>query len=673
MSKKENIRLIKERIADEPGFAVACMLEILKAQTAEEQSVGVTHEENGVGFSSFDAPFLTEMCDVFETRGRLSDKQMACVQKGMKKYARQLLDGNPPKAVDVIVESKDQKAERRKKEKEEYMKKVSEASKPSVSLIDKSTMKIVFPYDLNTIAIVKTLSGRRFVNDGPYDKYWTAPLSSESVETLMNKTEIPISEEIKSWYIRLQGRKNRKIDLIDVEGVIDGILRPFQHEGVSFIESRDGRALLGDEMGLGKTIQAITWMALHRDKLPAVVICPASLKENWKREVNQWCPKQDVVVINGECDGELPLFKNTIYIINYDIIADKRKKIGKKTVRIENTGWMSSLIKLNPRIVVLDESHYIKNQKAYRTIDVSALAKKAEHLICMSGTPIINRPIEMYNTISLIDPTMFPSFFQYAQRYCGATHNGYGWDFKGATNTEELHNKLTESIMVRRLKKDVMKDLPPKVRTVIPLKLDNMKGYQLAESTACDGLGDKNGADALVEMEMLKQMCVEGKMKQAIEWIRNFIDQEKLVVFCHHKKVVDQLMKEFKDVAVKVDGGTQHRQEAVDAFQNDPSVKLFVGTLAAIEGLTLTAASSTCFLELWWSPGSHDQGEDRVHRIGQEADSVNAYYLVGVDTVEEDIAELLDQKRSVLASVLDGVDVEESSLLLELLKRFENR
>lgn len=959
---------IKDRINEEPGFAIACMLLIYQGQTKEEQEVGIAWAHNKSGFNAFDAPFLTEMCDLYKSTKRFSEKQMQATQGKMRKYHKQIDKCGIPKPVKVTVETPAQNKERRQKERDEYRRKIADASKPQVSLKDKTTMRIVFPYDLNTIAIVKKLSGRRFKNNDPFDKHWLAPLCAESVEILMNETGIPVSEEIKTWYQRLQARKKRKIDLIDIEGVINGILYPFQHEGVSFIESRDGRVLLGDEMGLGKTVQALTWIALHPEKLPAVVVCPASLKLNWEREIKQWCPKQDIVVINGKKKGELPNFRKAIYIINYDILSSwvadltklkpkilvldecfpyetkidteegpmqigdlvekkknvkvysfskgkivlcsisryikNKKKNGllkihhsngsfvctpnhkiwecsdgsyKMAERLKSGDVLCSLpnrvhdnlstkesgtkilfnpmlsqvesksttnkgkniytrtksedkcgqesekhqtprqfseneetepgpffqregeeskhetkreifhratrrerksdnaskktseaikssngicnqdcqgqrqIPLSPssllrrysstekesinrsrrritqnqeaevyrspenrsfefarveRIEVLEREdsrgcgnsvekdqyvynleieethnyfsegvlvsncHYIKNQKAQRTKTVNKLAGGIPHLICLSGTPIINRPIEMFNSIKLIEPSLFPSFFQYAQKYCGATHNGYGWDFGGATNTEELHNKLTGSVMLRRLKSEVLKDLPAKIRTVIPLTLDNRKEYEKAKQETRDDIGGADGADALVAIEKLKQVSIKGKMKQAIQWIHNFIDQEKLVVFCHHKDVVDELMKEFKDIAVKVDGGTKHRQKAVDAFQNDPSIKLFIGTLAAIEGLTLTAASSTCFLELWWSPGKHDQGEDRVHRIGQEADSVNAYYLVGVDTIEEDIAELLDEKRGVLASVLDGVEVEESSLLTELLKRF---
>jgi SWI/SNF-related matrix-associated actin-dependent regulator 1 of chromatin subfamily A len=302
-------------------------------------------------------------------------------------------------------------------------------------------------------------------------------------------------------------------------------------------------------------------------------------------------------------------------------------------------GWASVLKKLRPKTVVVDECHYIKNSKALRTRAVIQLCRIAEHVICLSGTPIINRPIEMFNAIQAIEPGIFPSFWEYAQRYCGATHNGFGWDFGGAENTDELHMKLTRTIMLRRLKKDVLQDLPEKVRSVIPLSLSNRSEYNRASADFLGWLESQEGgkdkmasaerAETLVRLEKLKQLCVQGKYKGCVEWIENYLEQEeKLVVFCTHKAVVQKLASHFKARGVVLDGETapSQRQVVVDRFQNDPSIKLFIGNIkAAGIGITLTAASATCFLELGWTPGEHDQAEDRVHRIGQKSDSVNAY------------------------------------------------
>ena len=364
------------------------------------------------------------------------------------------------------------------------------------------------------------------------------------------------------------------------------------------------------------------------------------------------------VMGTGESDG------SDLTIINYDILDS----------------WMPILKGIKFKTLIIDECHYIKNSKAQRTKAVRKLAKKIPHVIALSGTPITNRPIEFFNTLNIIKPEKFPAFWGYAMEYCAPKHNGWGWDFTGASNTKKLHEELVSSIMVRRRKDQVLQDLPEKVRTVIPMELDNRKEYYKAQNDFLSWLREEEGVEAaikasraqvLVQIERLKQLAAQGKIKGAVGWIKDFLDSDqKLVVFCVHKNIVDLLMKEFKGMVVKIDGSvpTDKRLQIVEQFQTDDKIRLFVGNIrAAGVGITLTAASNTCFLELGWTPGEHDQAEDRVHRIGQEASSVNAWYLRADGTVENDIAHLIDKKREVIANVLDGHDVDEKKILTELL------
>ena len=288
--------------------------------------------------------------------------------------------------------------------------------------------------------------------------------------------------------------------------------------------------------------------------------------------------------------------------------------------------------------------------------------------------------------LNALCPERFPSFWNFAQRYCGAKSNGWGWDFSGSSNTDELHSILTNSIMVRRLKKDVLKDLPPKTRTVLPVEI-NLSDYKKAEQDFLSYVARLRGATAaekrdsraegLAKVERLKQAAAVGKIGEAIDWIQDYLESgRKLVVFAIHKFILDILEKKFKKICVRVDGSTaqSQRQVCVDAFQSNDDIKLFLGNIkAAGVGLTLTAASDTLTLELGWTPGTHDQAEDRVHRIGQEADSVNAYYLIAKDTIEEDIAELLDAKRDVLSNVMDGKSARQGELLTVLMERYINK
>lgn len=454
----------------------------------------------------------------------------------------------------------------------------------------------------------------------------------------------------------------------------------YQKLGVGFIESRNGRCILGDSMGLGKTAQSLAYLQLHLECRPVIIICPSSLKLNWAKEIFMWtekCKANEVYILSGRtkksCEevsikgsGRLVLTpcnlpKTGIVIINYDVVPD----------------WLSLLKGLKAGIVLTDESQYLKTKKAARTKSVIALAKTIPKNIAMTGTLIENRPGEAYNVINMVDPTLFPSEWKFKNRYCDPKFNGYGWDFNGASNIPELHNKIS-NICIRRLKEDVLKDLPPKVRIVVPLEIDNRKEYLKAESNLIQWIKANKGlkkaeqaskVEALARINELKQLTAEGKLESCLNWIEDYLSEGgKLVVFCVHTKMINAVYEEFKSCAVKVDGSVkdEKRNDAVEAFQNDPKVKLFVGQLkAAGVGLTLTKASATCFLETGWNPAEHDQAEDRVHRIGQTADSVYAYYLMGSNTIDVEIAGLIDRKRKVVSAVLDGKEVDADSNLLD--------
>lgn len=440
------------------------------------------------------------------------------------------------------------------------------------------------------------------------------------------------------------------------------------------------------EMGLGKTVLALTWLRLHPEIRPAIVVCPASIKINWAREASRWLDKSDrVQIISGKPNGNTKPSGNVI-IINYDILSDETgPDPTNKGRRIPiSYGWWKYLRIIKPKALVLDESQFLKNHKAQRTQAVQDLARGVPHVLAMSGTPILNRPIEFYNTIKLIRPELFPSGWDFTQRFCARHNTGFGTDVSGASNTQELHRILTDTIMSRCLKKDVLHDLPAKIRSVLPLEITNRKEYNEATADFLGWLERKEGAEAadraagaeaLVAIGKLKQLAARGKIKAAKAWISDIIDSgEKLILFAVHHWVVDEIMKEFKAQAVQLTGKeTQvQRQAAVDTFQNDDKVRLFVGNIqAAGVGITLTAATQVAFLELGWQPGAHDQAEDRAHRIGQGM-VVNIYYLVAEGTIEEDIAQLIDEKRTTLASVLNGRQPEKTEMLKELLARMRH-
>jgi SWI/SNF-related matrix-associated actin-dependent regulator of chromatin subfamily A-like protein 1 len=445
-------------------------------------------------------------------------------------------------------------------------------------------------------------------------------------------------------------------------------LLPFQRAGVEFIEKALGMngtiqgVLVGDSMGLGKTIQSIGYMALHSEKRPVLVVCPASLKLNWQREIKKWlATKETISIITGTGNQFAQVFGASVVIINYDILGK----------------WIDILTKCNFQLMIVDECHLCKNPKAIRSAAVKAMSKVIPQAIYLSGTPIVNRPVELFPVLNMIDPASWPKFTSYAYRYCEAGNNGWGWSANGASNLEELHG-LIKPFVIRRTKEQVLTELPPKRKATIVMQFDE-KQRQAYWDALQAVMSSSKPAEQLRLIEASKQAAVKGKLPAAIDWIDNFIETEKLVVFCTHNFTVDALMAKFGDKAVRLTGSEnlKEREIAVDSFQNDNNIRLFVGNvIAAGTGITLTAASNVAFLEYPWQPGAVSQSSDRVHRIGQ-TDSVTIWFLIADDTIEEKIVELLNSKAEVLDIVHDGAVFEEhqisimGELMTEIKAKFQ--
>lgn len=468
---------------------------------------------------------------------------------------------------------------------------------------------------------------------------------------------------------------------------LGGTLRPFQEAAVAYaLNAR--QCFLAEEMGLGKTVEALATLKAA-DAFPAVVVCPASLKYNWLRETQKWLPGVKAVVLNGKTPARSEVAGFDVVILNYDILGK----------------WLEILKALHPKAVVLDESHYIKNHKAKRTEAAQELCKGAEYRIFLTGTPILNRPQELLSQLSAMGKLNdLGGFWHFAKRYCQAFKGRWGWDFSGSAHLDELNVKMRATCYVRHEKKDVLTELPEKTRTTIPIEIDNRAEYEEAEADVIEYAGylaaqdkafqnsikhlDKKErqeavtrrmqdasykaqkAEQLVKIEVLKQVTAKGKMAAIKDWIESFVDSgEKLVVFGWHKTVVDAIADLCKCKQITGDTSAEARQKAVDEFQNDPEVKVIACNIqAGGVGLTLTAASNVAFLEFGWNPGTMDQAEDRVHRIGQTY-PVNIWNLAGINTIDEDIIGLIESKRSVVNATTNGTSGSDVSSLINSLKK----
>lgn len=435
---------------------------------------------------------------------------------------------------------------------------------------------------------------------------------------------------------------------------------PYQKVGVAFLNKVDGVGMVGDSMGLGKTLQAIGYTSLNN--LHTVIVCPASLKYNWKKEIEKFTDKTAVVLTEFESDTLNPKNKMADYvIINYEQLEKYEKY----------------LMKAKFDCVILDESQYIMNLQAKRTKAVFKYFKKCKHRLCLSGTPIKNRPLEFYAQLKFLRPDQFSNKMKYALRYCDAKETPFGWDMRGSSNLDELNRKIAP-FYIRRLKHEVLKELPPKTVTVLDLEMgvtekaeynkiqrdfnkflqENWNQYgNTYEERRIDGAH-------LAKLVELKQFCSKIKVQKVVEFVKEFIDSSenrKIIVFSQFIATQKALRDAFPGNSVSLLGedSAEKRNEAVEKFQTDPNIRVFVGsTIAAGVGLTLTAADTVVFADLMWSPADHEQAADRVHRISQE-NPVFIYYMVYKDSIESMIWSVIGNKLSILTKTLDGKELKE--------------
>lgn len=463
------------------------------------------------------------------------------------------------------------------------------------------------------------------------------------------------------------------------------LTKPFRYqiEGCNRLEDFNGRGLIADEPGLGKSLQALLYAYNNPQLRPVVVVCPASLKWNWAQELERHFGTTAVVLGGTKRPAKRHWRKHQFAIVNYDILGETRRQKGGK-------GWGEYLTWLQPKLIVLDESHYLANRTSLRTRWVRQLCVGVNHVIALSGTPIVNLPKELWPTLNILRPDLYPNFFPFGHRYCGAVKNFWGWTFDGATNTQELNKQLLHHCMIRRTQKEVLKDLPKMVRGVVPLEITHPEQYQEAVDDFATWL-DKHlpdrkaralKAEAVTQLGYLKRLAAKLKMPAVLDHLGNYYEgsDHKFLVFAVHKEIVAQLADRFRNHCVILTGDTpaKHRKAVVKEFQTNPKKRVFIGNIkAAGVGLNLTAARSVWFAEMDWVPGNHTQAEKRAHRIGTEF-SINAYYLVARGTIEENLCRIIQAKQKTIREAIDGTKGGEKldvydQLLAELYSRRDEK
>ena len=420
--------------------------------------------------------------------------------------------------------------------------------------------------------------------------------------------------------------------------------------------------ILADDMGLGKTTSTII-AALESGSKKVLIICPATLKINWKREIENYSDKTIYIAESKNFSTEADFV-----IINYDIIKnfhDTKKKND------------SQVLAAKFDLVIIDEAHYIKNATAQRTKLINDIVKNTERLWLLTGTPMTSRPIDYFNLLNIIDSPVAKNWMAYAIRYCSGYQFNVGgrkvWNVTGASNLEELRDR-TLGLTLRRLKENVL-DLPDKIITPVYLRLKS-KSYENVMGEYYDWY-DKNPEESksltvqFSKLTKIRQIIADEKIEQTIELAENIIEQDKkVIIFCNFTDSLNKITEHFGKSAVKLDGSmSKHeRQNSVDQFQENPKVKVFVGNIkAAGVGITLTAAEAVIMNDLSFLPSDHAQAEDRAYRYGQK-NNVLVYYPIFENTIEGIIYDILNNKKQVIATVM-GDNQHPADAAEEILQR----
>jgi len=593
--------------------------------------------------------------------------------------------------------------------------------------LDNHQLIVSFPYDADLIDRIKQLPqpNRKYDRD---KQSWVVMLSRygkvnelalKEFEQFLKDNDFKIHVAVRNYLTELDEKiKTQKYSdeksiedsiagdsSLEVQG-LGGELRPFQRAGVSYMTERK-RVLLGDEMGLGKTVQGIAAVC-HAKAFPCLVICPVSLQLNWLREIEKWAVDKRVTMEVEESAD--------FTVIPYSQVV-KHENILKK-----GTHWQA---------LICDESHYVKNSKAQRTKVVKSIAKGIPNIYLLSGTPIVNRPAEFITQLQILDRlNEMGGWKHFTDRYCDAKQERFGLNINGASNLTELNSRLRASCYIRRFKKDVLKELPDKQRSVIEVPISNRKEYESTRKEVREELAElKNkskeftqdvlkevanykleqvqekwrelfteekvpsaetssklkrllharllrresfieNSEGILLLNKLKIRSMQGKLKAAVEWIEHFLESgEKLVIFCDHIEAQEAIYNKLakKSTAIMSHMDTETRQKSVDRFQKEKKIQAIVCSLgAAGVGFTMTASSNVLFIEQGWTPAIHDQAEDRTHRIGQK-NAVTAYYMLGKDTIDGDIYGLIEKKRAIVSAASDGIEGEDISVVRLLI------
>ncbi len=529
--------------------------------------------------------------------------------------------------------------------------------------------ELSFKYKPSIVDRVRQIPGRRF--DGA-KKVWIVPARSR-VDLERMIYQIRQFENI-NW---VNGTEKKEEDIAyDIPELPDLTVPhnlkiqpyPYQLKGIARgLQLK--RFMNCDEPGLGKTLQSIATINLA-DAFPCLVVCPSSLKINWLREWEKFTDKKAMILTDKVRDTWTFFFQtgmHQVFIVNYESL---KKYFVQRIKKAE--GWTLRDVEFRNSInlfksVIIDESHRCKSASTQQAKFCKGICTGKEWVIELTGTPVVNRPKDLIPQLAILDRMNdFGGYKPFVDRYCSGQRE--------ASNLRELNFNLWKYCMFRREKSLVLTDLPDKIRQVNTCEITNRKEYMDAERDLIMYLQKYKDADddkiakamrgeVMVRINILRQISARGKVRDVIEFIKDFLENgKKIILFCSLHEVVDQLKRYFP-TAVSVTGrdSQDEKQRAVDAFQNNPKADIIICSIkAAGVGLTLTASSNVAFVEFPWTYADCCQCEDRAHRIGQK-DSVTCYYFLGRRTIDEKVYRIIQEKKNIANAVTGSTeDIEEN-------------
>lgn len=529
-----------------------------------------------------------------------------------------------------------------------------------VAYQDGNWINLEFDYNPRIISAVKDIPGRYFDSS---KKIWRVPTENRQfVDELVKRFgKANVTEKAPQEIGVIPEMPELTVDI-----PLTVTPFPYQKQGIAF-NLQHKRVIVGDEPGLGKTLQAIA-TAVGAGVKCVLVICPSSLKENWAREFEKFAGWKSII-LRDSVKSTWTTFHRVagirVFITNYEslkkyfvaaINTEKGKPMRLKDIEFKPTISLFDM-------VIIDELHRLKDGNTQQSKFTMGLTRDKEWVLGLTGTPVVNKPKDLVAQLYIINRLGdFGGYKYFMNRYCGG--NG-----SGSANLGELNYKLKSTCFYQRRKKDVLSQLPDKMRQVMLTDITTRDEYNKALQDLASYLSDyRNKSDEevmrsmrgeiMVQIGVCKNISARGKINDIIEYIDEIVASgEKVGIFIHQKEIAQRLKQHYPD-ALTITGAdsSEQRQAAVDKFQNDPNAKIILLSIkAAGVGLTLTAASRCVFVELPWHAADCDQCEDRFHRIGQK-DSVQCAYFLGKDTIDEQIYKIIESKRAIANEVMGVQD-----------------